>query len=234
MNPIMVTGLVLGCSMVSSGVTALVLGRGTVGAVIAGGGVAVGAALAFVARGGGAARGSRRVGSGAAGGGGGAQQGEASTYKPSAHRAQYTPRTQPMGAPTDHLPIAEQTVSQDFVPDHQAHAVPGLGAIYKELSQPGVEGFIIVVAGPDRGRGLPVGGGEPVTVGRGGHNTIALRDNGASATHCQFFARDGRVWVEDTASKNGTFVNNEPVTKVALENCDVVALGSTRILVATM
>ncbi|RME75137.1 MAG: FHA domain-containing protein [Planctomycetota bacterium] len=153
-------------------------------------------------------------------------------------RAQYCAPTQPEAPPgsgnTTQPFHPEHTVAQDFEPDYQAHAVPGLGAIYKELQRPEVAAFLLVVAGPDRGRGLPVGPGQAVTVGRGGHNHLALQDAGASATHCQFVCREGEIWVEDTASRNGTFVNNERVQRAVVHNCDVVALGSTRILVATL
>ncbi len=151
-------------------------------------------------------------------------------------RAQYTPPTVPESAPGEaRAPfVVEQTVAQDFEPDYKAHAVPGLAAIYKELHNPGVHAFVLVVAGPDRGRGLAVGEDEAITVGRGGHNHLALRDAGASATHCQFVYRDGALWVEDTASRNGTFVNNERVERARVCNCDVVAVGATRILVATL
>ncbi|GIW70756.1 MAG: hypothetical protein KatS3mg102_0298 [Planctomycetota bacterium] len=126
---------------------------------------------------------------------------------------------------------AESTVARQFVADQKAHAIPSLSAIYKELQAPGIQAFLICVAGPDRGRGMPVGA-EPVTIGRGAHNVFQVHDPGASVTQAQIVWEDGRLFVRDCMSKNGTFVNNARVEQAELSNCDVIAFGDTRILVA--
>jgi pSer/pThr/pTyr-binding forkhead associated (FHA) protein len=58
-----------------------------------------------------------------------------------------------------------------------------------------------------------------VTLGRGGGCTVPLAfDTFVSQVHARAFDRDGALWVEDLGSRNGTFVNGEPVhepTRVA-------------------
>ena len=57
------------------------------------------------------------------------------------------------------------------------------------------------------------------TLGRGGGCTVPLAfDTFVSQVHARAVDRDGILWVEDLGSRNGTFVNGEPVheaTRVA-------------------
>jgi len=45
------------------------------------------------------------------------------------------------------------------------------------------------------------------TVGRGDHNTLTIRDNAVSETHCEILVFGPEVIVRDLGSSNGTFVN---------------------------
>ena len=47
------------------------------------------------------------------------------------------------------------------------------------------------------------------TIGRGDHNTLTIRDNAVSQTHCEIFVFGPEVIVRDLGSSNGTFVNGE-------------------------
>ena len=69
----------------------------------------------------------------------------------------------------------------------------------------------------------------PVNAGRGPHNEIELRgDTFASATHARFERRGDAVWLEDTGSTNGTFVNGVRIrTPRRLAPGDVVRIGET-------
>jgi FHA domain len=73
----------------------------------------------------------------------------------------------------------------------------------------------------------------PVTLGRGGQNTVPLDgDEFASATHARFEARTDGVWVEDLGSTNGTFVNGARVTTPRrLDGGDLVRVGQTELRV---
>ena len=68
-----------------------------------------------------------------------------------------------------------------------------------------------------------------ITVGRGSHNEIELRgDDFASATHARIEPRQDGVWLEDTGSTNGTFVNGSRIDRPRkLTAGDVVRVGET-------
>jgi hypothetical protein len=104
-------------------------------------------------------------------------------------------------------------------------------------------------ASPLRGTGAPKGRGparlrivEPaarrgeqfvldgeLTVGRGGGCTIVLGDDTfVSQVHARLYRRDGDVFLEDLGSRNGTFVNGEPISGATrLRRGDQVQFGET-------
>lgn len=69
----------------------------------------------------------------------------------------------------------------------------------------------------------------PLTVGRSAGNDIELRGDGfASASHARFEQRSDGVWLEDTGSTNGTFVNGVRLNGARkLASGDVVRVGET-------
>jgi pSer/pThr/pTyr-binding forkhead associated (FHA) protein len=70
-----------------------------------------------------------------------------------------------------------------------------------------------------------------VTIGRGDKAKIQVKDENCSRVHCKFYIADGKLWVEDMASKNGTFINGIQKTKCQLFLNDKVLIGDTEILV---
>jgi hypothetical protein len=87
--------------------------------------------------------------------------------------------------------------------------------------QPGTTGL-------ERGAALAL---QHVTrLGRSGRNTIVLDDSYVSSEHAVIVYRDGRWWLRDHDSTNGTFVNDQPVDEeVALAPGDVVGIGAIRL-----
>jgi FHA domain len=89
---------------------------------------------------------------------------------------------------------------------------------------------LVVLKSPalDAGEEVPVDS-LPVAIGRGGQNDVPLDgDEFASAQHARFEARRDGLWVEDTGSTNGTFVNGARVTTPRrLAQGDVVRVGQT-------
>ncbi|MDP9389595.1 MAG: FHA domain-containing protein [Actinomycetota bacterium] len=85
-----------------------------------------------------------------------------------------------------------------------------------------------VVEPADR-RGAVYDVGEELTVGRANGCQVALTDDSyASQLHARVFRRDGRLWLEDLGSTNGTYVNAKPVTApIALRRGDRVQVGRT-------
>jgi pSer/pThr/pTyr-binding forkhead associated (FHA) protein len=74
---------------------------------------------------------------------------------------------------------------------------------------------VLVVESPDgqRGREFLVTG--EATVGRAPGCAIVLAGDYVSAHHARLFERDGRVWVEDLGSTNGTLLNGRRVRRPA-------------------
>ncbi|MHC4591907.1 MAG: protein kinase domain-containing protein, partial [Planctomycetota bacterium] len=73
---------------------------------------------------------------------------------------------------------------------------------------------------------------EAVWLGRGAFCKIRLADQMLSRRHCQFTFEEGRLYVEDLASQNGTRVNGEFIKdKVQLQHGDHVVVGSHELLV---
>jgi hypothetical protein len=70
--------------------------------------------------------------------------------------------------------------------------------------------LVLVEPAAEAGATFPVDG--EVTLGRGGGCTVPLAfDTFVSQVHARAFDRDGALWVEDLGSRNGTFVDDQPV-----------------------
>lgn len=68
------------------------------------------------------------------------------------------------------------------------------------------------------------------TLGRKASNTIVLDDEFVSGEHTLVSWRDGRPWVEDVASTNGTFLNEAEVNRpVAVSEGDIIGVGGVRL-----
>jgi pSer/pThr/pTyr-binding forkhead associated (FHA) protein len=69
---------------------------------------------------------------------------------------------------------------------------------------------------------------DEVTVGRASGCQVALTDPTVSQLHARVFRRDGKLYVEDLGSSNGTFVNRKKVSAaVAIRRGDRLAVGGT-------
>jgi DNA-binding NtrC family response regulator len=67
-----------------------------------------------------------------------------------------------------------------------------------------------------------------VSLGRESDNTLSIPEAAVSRYHARFERRpDGRTWVVDTQSTNGTFVNGRRVREQALAAHDVIRIGDT-------
>lgn len=72
-------------------------------------------------------------------------------------------------------------------------------------------------------------GHDGVTIGRSDANTVVIPEAGfpyVSSHHARVDLEDGAPRVEDLGSKNGTFINGEPVTTSRLANGDILQLGN--------
>jgi pSer/pThr/pTyr-binding forkhead associated (FHA) protein len=63
-------------------------------------------------------------------------------------------------------------------------------------------------------------------VGRGRETDAPLPVMFVSRRHCVFTSRDGRVWVQDLESRNGTFVNGQSAVRpLPVSNRDEIRIG---------
>ncbi|MDQ6693335.1 MAG: FHA domain-containing protein [Chloroflexota bacterium] len=68
------------------------------------------------------------------------------------------------------------------------------------------------------------------SLGRKPSSTIVLDDDFVSGEHTLISWRDGRPWLEDAGSTNGTFLNDSEITRpVALSEGDIVGVGGARL-----
>lgn len=90
----------------------------------------------------------------------------------------------------------------------QALAQPSLAAAVPQA-------FLVVVSapGPEPNLGARVPLLPLTTIGRSARQSLTLADPGISAEHAQLELRDGRWWLEDLNSTNGTWFNGQRLTQ---------------------
>ena len=115
---------------------------------------------------------------------------------------------------------SEQT--QSFSPDE--------GDELAELEELGLEGPALVVrSGGGRAGETFTPEGERTTIGRSPDCAIFLDDVTVSRRHSVLVERDGRWFVEDLGSLNGTFVNRRRVESAELSDGDELQIGKYRL-----
>ncbi|MBI3184379.1 MAG: SpoIIE family protein phosphatase [Myxococcales bacterium] len=91
--------------------------------------------------------------------------------------------------------------------------------------------FTLLIHHRGGAQGAPLRPGQAVVIGRGPPAGLILQEPKLSRVHVKFEVIDGKVWVEDLASRNGTQVNGQAVTRCALGPGDQVMLPEVTILV---
>ena len=120
---------------------------------------------------------------------------------------------------------AEQT--QTFSPEESAELLETLGDI-------GVQGPALVVrSGGGRSGETFAPQGERTTIGRSPDCGIFLDDVTVSRKHAVLVERDGRWFIEDQGSLNGTFVNRRRVESADLSDGDEIQIGKYRLTFLT-
>ena len=102
-----------------------------------------------------------------------------------------------------------------------------------ELAHEAVEGLegpaLVVRSGGGRAGESFRPAGERTRIGRSPDCEIFLDDVTVSRNHAVLVERDGRFFVEDQGSLNGTFVNRRRIDNEALENGDELQIGKYRL-----
>ncbi|MAC18787.1 MAG: hypothetical protein CMJ23_03740 [Phycisphaerae bacterium] len=91
---------------------------------------------------------------------------------------------------------------------------------------------LVVVEGPDSGARHPLPDREPQLIGRS-TEAIPLRDDSVSRRHAELTPDEGRWWLRDLDSTNGTFINDIPtLDRTALDPGDRIRCGDTVLVFA--
>ena len=73
------------------------------------------------------------------------------------------------------------------------------------------------------------------SIGRSLDNTIVLLDKSVSVVHAVLVYRDGRWWIEDRNSTNGTTVNGAAISdQTVVHHHDVIGIGQIRLKLETL
>jgi serine phosphatase RsbU (regulator of sigma subunit) len=84
---------------------------------------------------------------------------------------------------------------------------------------------LVAIRGPSTGKDFPLG--DECVLGRSLGCDIYIGDLNASRRHARILAVDGQHEVEDLGSGNGTFVNDQPVSRHRLSADDVIRIGAS-------
>ena len=103
-----------------------------------------------------------------------------------------------------------------------ATAVGGAGGV-----QPTAAARARILA-PAESKGIVFDLGDETTVGRGANCGVPLKDSTVSQLHARFFRQNGKLYVEDLGSTNGTFVNRKAAKRpTPVRRGDRVQVGQT-------
>src|SRR6478672_5262128 len=92
---------------------------------------------------------------------------------------------------------------------------------------PSSECCLVEIAGPQLGKRFVLDEDE-YTIGRDVKNNIVIDLDNVSRRHARFLVQEGKVFVEDLQSTNGTYLNDEEVKQpTALRTGDLVKVGGS-------
>lgn len=90
--------------------------------------------------------------------------------------------------------------------------------------------FLLCVEGYHEGFEWPIGD-DPVIIGRGKDIDVSLRDMKVSRRHARIFRNGVRFFIEDLGSTNGTYLDRQKITKLALlQNEQFFQVGESLLL----
>jgi EAL domain-containing protein (putative c-di-GMP-specific phosphodiesterase class I) len=72
----------------------------------------------------------------------------------------------------------------------------------------------------------------PFRIGRASHLELVLASPHVSKVHAEIYARNGNLRVRDLGSRNGTFLNRDPISDAALSSGDVLHFGDAEFRIA--
>ncbi len=90
--------------------------------------------------------------------------------------------------------------------------------------------LLVVRKGKNIGQTFTLNRSVPISIGRSRVCEIKIEDTTVSGQHCRIIPENGKHFLYDLRSTNGTFVNEKKVRKVELKEGDVIKVGETHFL----
>ena len=93
--------------------------------------------------------------------------------------------------------------------------------------------YVLVKSGPIEGHKYAVKSDSPILIGRSEEANIRIAyDEYCSRKHAKVYWDNDKCYLQDLESTNGTYVNGAKINgKLELSNNDIIALGSTELIV---
>ena len=92
-----------------------------------------------------------------------------------------------------------------------------------------VRAHLLLLTGAEAGRVFPLDLSE-VVLGRSHRAAIRLDDDSISRSHCRVVRVGAELVAEDMGSSNGTYLNDERITRAPLKDGDKLRIGETTVL----
>lgn len=89
--------------------------------------------------------------------------------------------------------------------------------------------FLVVIAGPDRGKSFELPNAGTLTLGRGTDQPYSLSDPRVSRKQCTLDIQRDNISVTDCESRGGTFINGQQVQSQDLKLNDVLRIGDSEL-----
>jgi len=96
--------------------------------------------------------------------------------------------------------------------------------LLSEKHKPPVVGWFVAMSGDQKGEDFRVRDGKNV-IGSGAEAQIGLRDDTVSTQHASLRYEDGKFFLTDLDSSNGTYLNDRKIAREQLKDNDVVRFG---------
>ena len=124
----------------------------------------------------------------------------------------------------------KKTVLETDSPREAPALAPRRTVLLSEKRKPPVVGWFVALNGEQKGEDFRIREGQNI-LGTAPEVEILLHDTAVSAKHASLRYKDGKFYLTDLDSTNGTFLNDnpEPITREELRDNDVVRLGEMQL-----
>ena len=90
-----------------------------------------------------------------------------------------------------------------------------------------MQGKLTITQGKNQGVCIDLPPDCKITIGRGKRCSLVLEDSKVSSVHCQIALENGRFWLKDLASTNGTILNGNRIESAVLADKDRIKVGQS-------